>query len=240
MICSAGSCDAEIMIDPANLDTPEARLTWARKRRFPEAATFARVVGMKEVTYRSYEAGQNGFAKHASLFARKLNVPTDWLLTGGALSDDALVPAPLSNESAADQLDAVLLPEVEVAYSMGGGSINDDFPVIQMVPFSRAWLETLTHSPATMLMVARGDGDSMTPTIMDRDIVIIDRSDRRFNSQDRIWAICYGEFGMIKRVRALPGGQFQINSDNPTVTPIIATEDELTFIGRVVGVIRRI
>jgi phage repressor protein C with HTH and peptisase S24 domain len=228
------------MDQPKDLDAPEARLTWARRRRYPEAATFARVVGMKEVTYRSYESGQNGFAKHASGFAAKLGVPTDWLLNGGPLSDEMLAPIALTDESAADQLDAVLLPEVEVSYSMGGGSINDDFPIIQMVPFSRAWLETLTRSPARMLMVARGDGDSMTPTIMDRDIVIIDRSDRRFNSQDRIWAVCYGEFGMIKRVRALPGGQFQINSDNPAVTPIVATEDELTFIGRVVGVIRRI
>lgn len=80
----------------------------------------------------------------------------------------------------------------------------------------------------------------MMPTIFDQDIVIIDRSDRRFNSQDRIWAVAYGQFGMIKRVRALPDGQFEIGSDNPNVRPIIAAADEIHFIGRVVGVIRRI
>lgn len=228
------------MTNPAEIEAAHDRLVWARRQKYPDAADFARAVGIKPVTYRAYEGGQNGYAKHAALFASRLGVPTDWLLEGGPLIAGEILAPEITDESAAEHLDAVLLPEVEVAYSMGGGSINDPFPVVQMVPFSRAWLESLTRSPASMLMVARGDGDSMTPTIMDQDIVIIDRADRRFNSQDRIWAVAYGEFGMIKRVRALPDGQFQINSDNPAVTPIIATHDELHFIGRVVGVIRRI
>lgn len=227
------------MINPAQLETPEERLAWARARKYPDAADFARSLGMKPVTYRAYESGQNGYARHAADFARKLEVPTEWLLKGGHIMTET-ISTEITDVSAAEQLDAVLLPEVEVAYSMGGGSIVDDFPVTQMVPMSRAWLETLTRSPASVLMVARGEGDSMMPTIFDQDIVIIDRSDRRFNSQDRIWAVAYGQFGMIKRVRALPDGQFEIGSDNPNVRPIIAAADEIHFIGRVVGVIRRI
>jgi phage repressor protein C with HTH and peptisase S24 domain len=226
------------MINPAELESPQERLAWARARKFPDAADFARSINMKPVSYRAYETGQNGFAKHAADFARKLEVPTDWLMRGGPLKIGDIQP--MTDEGAAEQLDAVLLPEVEVAYSMGGGSVVDDFPITQMVPMSRAWLQTLTRSPASVLMVARGEGDSMMPTIFDQDIVIIDRSDRRFNSQDRIWAVAYGQFGMIKRVRALPNGQYEIGSDNPNVRPIIATADEVHFIGRVVGVIRRV
>lgn len=240
MICSGAMCETSRMTNPAEIEAAHERLVWARVRKYPDAADFARAVGIKPVTYRAYESGQNGFLKYASTFAARLGVPTDWLLNGGPLMLGEVAVPEITDESAAEHLDAVLLPEVEVAYSMGGGSVNGEYPVVQMVPFSRAWLETLTRSPASTLMVARGDGDSMTPTIMDQDIVIIDRSDRRFNSQDRIWAVAYGEFGMIKRVRALPDGQFQINSDNPSVTPIVATADELHFIGRVVGVIRRI
>lgn len=240
MICSGAMCETQGMTNPAEIEAAHERLIWARRRKYPDAADFARAIGMNPVTYRAYETGQNGFAKHASSFAARLGVPTDWLLNGDSFMLSEVALPEMTDESAAEQLDAVLLPEVEVAYSMGGGAVNSEYPIVQMVPFSRAWLETLTRSPASMLMVARGDGDSMTPTVMDQDIVIIDRSDRRFNSQDRIWAVAYGEFGMIKRVRALPDGQFQINSDNPAVTPIIATPGELHFIGRVVGVIRRI
>lgn len=139
----------------------------------------------------------------------------------------------------ADRLDAVLLPEVEVGYSMGGGADISDFPIVQQVPFSRAWLSSLTRSPPSELFVARGEGDSMMPTLLDQDIVIIDRSQKTMRQQDRIWAVVYGGFGMIKRLRGLPDGTLQINSDNPAVTPITATDNEAFIIGRVVAIVRR-
>jgi phage repressor protein C with HTH and peptisase S24 domain len=45
---------------------------------------------------------------------------------------------------------------------------------------------------------------------------------------------------MIKRVRRLPSGQFQLNSDNPAVSAIEATDDELFVVGRVVWIGRRV
>jgi len=143
-------------------------------------------------------------------------------------------------EQMADLLDAVLIPEIEVGYSMGGGADIDDYQVVQMVPMSRGWLATLTESPASHLFVARGEGDSMMPTLLDRDIVIIDRAQRSMRQQDRIWAIAYAGFSMIKRLRALPDGTLQINSDNKNVSSIQASEGEAFIIGRVVGIVRRI
>ncbi len=142
-------------------------------------------------------------------------------------------------EDLADRLDAVLLDEIEVGYSMGGGADVADFPIVQQVPFSRSWLSSLTQSPASELFVARGDGDSMMPTLLDGDIVIIDRGQRTLRQQDRIWAVSYGGFGMIKRLRALPDGTLQINSDNPAVTPITAVDGEAFLIGRVVAIVRK-
>jgi phage repressor protein C with HTH and peptisase S24 domain len=145
-----------------------------------------------------------------------------------------------ASAAAAQQLDAVLLPEIDVSYSMGGGSEIEEYPVTQLVPLSRGWLATLTRTPASELFVARGEGDSMQPTILDGDIVIVDRSERALRGQDRIWAVAYGNFGMIKRLRSLPNGALQINSDNPAVSPIEAFDGEAHIIGRVVGVVRRV
>ena len=139
-----------------------------------------------------------------------------------------------------EQLDAVMVPEVQVGLSMGGGSVIEDWPVVQMVPMSRSWLRGLTTSAPDQLMVARGDGDSMMPTILDQDLVIIDRAQNTPRQQDRIWALTYGGWGMIKRLRALPDGSLQINSDNTAVSPIVAFDGEAVIIGRVVGVVRRI
>jgi phage repressor protein C with HTH and peptisase S24 domain len=154
---------------------------------------------------------------------------------------DERLPEPATTQSEiAEQLDAVMIPEVQVGLSMGGGSAIEDWPVVQMVPFSRTWLRGLTTSTADQLMVARGDGDSMMPTILDQDLVIIDRAQNTPRQQDRIWALTYGGWGMIKRLRALPDGSLQINSDNANVSPIVAYEGEAQIIGRIVGVVRRI
>jgi phage repressor protein C with HTH and peptisase S24 domain len=140
----------------------------------------------------------------------------------------------------AEELDAVLLPEVEVSYSMGGGSVIEDWPVVRQVPFSRSWLRNLTASPPTELIVARGQGDSMMPTILDGDLVIIDLADRTPRQQDRIWAMSYGGWGMIKRLRQGPGGDLQLNSDNSAVSPIHAVDGEVQVVGRVAGIVRKI
>lgn len=152
--------------------------------------------------------------------------------TGGALQ---LLP-----EEMADRLDAVLIPEVEVRFSMGGGSVIEDWPVIQMVPMSRAWLRGLTRSPPDQLMIGRGEGDSMYPTIQHGELVIIDRAEVTPKQQDCVWAMSYGGLGMIKRLRQLPDGNYEIRSDNQAVSPIHAADGELAIVGRVVGVLRKI
>lgn len=161
---------------------------------------------------------------------------SDVLQLAGVDSSGDIIQTP---ESLADKLDAVLLPEIDVAYSMGGGAEIAEFPILRKVPFSRSWLSSLTKSSPNDLFVARGDGDSMMPTILDQDIVIIDRGQSTMRHQDRIWAVVYGGFGMIKRLRALPSGVLQINSDNPAVTPIEAVDGEAFIVGRVVAIVRR-
>ena len=153
--------------------------------------------------------------------------------------DDRHAPE-TEEDQLAQQLDAVMIDEIEVGYSMGGGTEVPDYQVVRQVPFSQKWLASLTNAPASQLFVARGDGDSMMPTLLDQDIVIIDRSQRTVKQQDRIWAVSYGGFSMIKRVRMLPDGAMQINSDNPAVSPIQAFEGEAYLIGRVIAIVRRI
>lgn len=83
MICSAPSCEMTCMTMPP-LDSPHERLAWAREQAgFADKADFARVAGVNPTTYRAYENGQNGFAKYAALFARKLGVTAEWLMEGG-------------------------------------------------------------------------------------------------------------------------------------------------------------
>lgn len=227
-------------------DTIAARLKSLRESAIPKLSirALAEMLGMSSSSYNHYET----VYKRPFLPLPLTQDLTRILGERGIDKREVLALAGITErfvpqsepEQMADQLDAVLLREIEVGYSMGGGSDVDDYPVVQMIPFSRAWLQSLTDAPAAQLVVARGEGDSMMPTLLDGDRVIIDLSQRSLRQQDRIWAVSYAGFGMIKRIRALTDGSIQINSDNGSVTPIHAVDGEAYLIGRVVGIIRKI
>lgn len=190
-----------------------------------------------------YDILRRGVGKpaHGISIARALNVSVDWLLTGeGRGSDCSESRSAVLDAGAAEQLGLKMIPEVDITYSMGGGALVEEFPDSRLVPFRRDWLERLTRGFKPDVFLTRGQGDSMMPTILDDDDVLVNRADNVVRQQDRIWALGYGELGMIKRVRRLPTGVFQLNSDNPAVSAIEATEDELFVVGRVIWIGRRV
>lgn len=135
--------------------------------------------------------------------------------------------------------DDVALQEWDIAYGMGGGSYLD-LPVTGTPhTFSRQWLRNFTHAPPDKIFLARGAGDSMSPTILDADMVIIDTSEREIRVGDKIWAVVYGTTGFIKRIRPMPDGSVKLLSDNPNVPAETAYDGELSVVGRVVAVVRK-
>lgn len=138
-----------------------------------------------------------------------------------------------------DDSDEVEIQEWDIAYGMGGGTYLD-LPVTGTKhKFSRTWLKHFTHSPPEKIFFGRGSGDSMSPTILDADIVIIDTSEREIRVGDKIWAVVYGTTGYIKRIRPMPDGGIKMLSDNPAVPPETAYDGEISVVGRVVAVVRK-
>jgi phage repressor protein C with HTH and peptisase S24 domain len=222
-----------------SLDTPGKRLKWARERKgFATASEFGKRVGIEAVTYRAYENDQNGYAQFAFLFAEKLGVGADWLLQGGIEPDAA--PSVSSGDETVSTLGLVMIPQLEIGYSMGGGSVFNDYRHVGLVPFHREMLRFIMRGSFNDLFAASAVGDSMQPTLLDGDIVLIDTAQKDITHQDRIWALSYGELGMIKRVRRLPGGTYRLMSDNGTVSDIDAADGEMYVVGRVIWIGRRI
>lgn len=240
MIYIATLCDASKMAEEVDFDSAGGRLKWARERAgFLDAAQFARAAKMNPITYRAYEAGQNGFAKHAPLFAQRLGVPTEWLIAGGSVPDgDAPDPPPIGEfgtpEILIEKFGIELVRQVDIRYSMGDGSVIEDYPETGFLPFNRSFLDHFTRAPVEKVFIANGHGDSMEPTIKRDEFVMIDASQNRVAQQDQIWALGYAGTGMIKRLRRIPGGKYLILSDNPSVPPQEAEEDDVYIVGRVV------
>lgn len=248
-------------------DTPAATPDQAAFADASFADRLRRALGGREFAWLSRESGVSTSAlsdlntkgkipraDNALKIARALGVSLDWLLTGQsdvtyAKADDVRkvlgersVPQSsgraVHTAEAGAELDLVTVREIDMAYGMGG-TYSDVGVESQVLHFPRSWMETITRTPAEMLVFARGKGDSMQPTVQDGDIVLIDRSIRTIREQDAIWALTIGDIAMIKRVR-IKGERVAILSDNDRVSPDEVHHEEINVVGRVVFIGRRI
>lgn len=202
-------------------------------------AELARRVKISQPTINALIKGNATGSKHLHRIAAELETSPAYLANE---TDDSAPVAPRTSaiEALVKELDLAILPELDIGYSMGGGTIQETYEQTGVVPFSRSWLRTMMTGSVDDLFVARGDGDSMEPTLKDGDIVLIDRAQQMIRHQDRIWAVAYGDLGMIKRVRRTPAGSYLLMSDNKTVSPIECNDGEMHVIGRVCWIGRKI
>jgi len=148
-------------------------------------------------------------------------------------------PGAMTTDDLAEELGLALIDEVDLALGMGATYLDATPEVKGRAPFRLEWLRGLYDGPVEALKVVQGRGDSMEPTIRDGDIVLIDTSSRRLDDQDLIWAVSYGDLGMIRRLRRLPSGALLMSPDNPVVRPTEAHDGECHIMGRVIFIGRR-
>jgi phage repressor protein C with HTH and peptisase S24 domain len=135
--------------------------------------------------------------------------------------------------------ETVELNELDLAYGMGSTFIQDAPVKSRSRTFSAGWLRNFTDSPFDKLFFAKGIVDSMMPTILDNDIVLIDTAQITPRMWDQLWAVDMGGLGMIKRLRPGKDGAMRLISDNPAVPEEIAYDDEMHVIGRVAAIVRK-
>lgn len=236
MICSIKLCDTAMM--GQQLDTPGERLKWAREKAgFSSGATFAAAAGVNATTYRAYENNQNGYAKLAPAFARRLGVSAEWLLEGGRTPTIKPPPAeadrqPTRSSDAGETVDIIRL---DLSLPMGPGATVDDYVEDEPLTFDLGYLRSFTRTPPHRLRLAGGAGDSMFPTLVANDLVWIDTTQNQLLHSDRIYAASINGGAAIKRLRPIAGGRrVLVISDNKTVDPYEVDADEVVIWGRVI------
>lgn len=136
----------------------------------------------------------------------------------------------------------VYVREVDISYAMGEGSVVEDYPSSGLVPFNLHFIRAVSRASTEKLFIATGHGDSMEPTLLRSDLVMIDTTQNHVGLSDQIWALTYAGGGMIKRLRRIKGentDQFLMLSDNPAVPPQTANVEDVHIVGKVIWVGRR-
>jgi phage repressor protein C with HTH and peptisase S24 domain len=244
---------------PRNPPVTAARLRARMKELRCEQDDLAAGVGITQSAVSQILTGKVLNSRHLPAIAAHLAVNLDWLsgrsdvkivmfnAAGDSISENDLAllqrqlgePQAIETSVAADQLGLVAVRELDLTFGMGATYL--EVPVTSHVRyFSHDWIRTYTQANPDNLMFAAGVGDSMAPTILDSDLLLIDASQQSIRLGDKIWAIAFGEVGMVKRLRPMPDGSVAILSDNPLVPETRAVDGEMSVLGRVVAAVRKI
>lgn len=227
------------------IDILRVRLVAAMDHRKVSSKALARTAGLGETVVRDIIKGMTADVKLGTVekLARALGLTLSDLLPDalGRAAVSRGVPSdhvPLISAHAGDG--AIAIRQVDIGYAMGAGREIEDYPDEMPVLFDAGFLASLTRASADCLYVARGDGDSMFPTIVNQDQVMIDTSQRQLNMQDRIWAVSVHGAGMIKRLRTIGPNRVRIISDNALIPPEEVDADDIFIAGRVVWIGRKV
>ncbi|MHB8110900.1 MAG: XRE family transcriptional regulator [Syntrophorhabdaceae bacterium] len=194
-------------------------------------------------SYQYYESGERVppmpiLAEIATQYGKTV----DWLLSG-----DLKLPATYTEGAelhidehpdleANIETDFTYVPQVNGKISAGKGSLPDN--VIEMkVAFRKEWIARKGNAKDMVLI--KVSGDSMAPTLLSGDLVLIDRGRKYFEPQGGIYAIALEDAIMIKRVQ-LVGDRVKIISDNKMYEPFEVMTDQVKINGKVIWFAREL
>lgn len=212
-----------------------------RLREAREGAGFAKAVdaaeafGWKYPTYAGHENGSRGFrADTARQYASAFGVSADWLLYGGEKPDRV-------ENGDAPPNGAALVPVYDVAASAGHGAMVDYEASAYGLAFPPDYLRRLTSSGPQNLSIISVKGESMEPTLLDDDIVLLDTSKTNL-SFDGLFVLRFGDALHIKRIgRSAKRDHITIISDNRDLyPPIDAAVAEVQAVGKVLWYGRKV
>jgi phage repressor protein C with HTH and peptisase S24 domain len=153
--------------------------------------------------------------------------------------DEQLLGAPTRTRELAD---LVQVSRLDVRASAGPGAVVDDEAAVGRMGFDPSWLRRLTRARADELSIIRVSGDSMSPTLVDGDDVLVDRSEAGTRLRDGIYVLRRDDTLMVKRLAIAPtSATLTISSDN-TAYPTWrdCPLDSVAVVGRAVWSGRRL
>lgn len=126
--------------------------------------------------------------------------------------------------------------EYDVRLSAGDGAFATEENVVRRWPFDSGFLSDVLDVRHGDLAIAEVRGDSMSPTLISGDRVLIDLRDKQI-SQPGIFVVWDGHGVVIKRVERILGegyGGIRLISDNERHNPYTVMAEEVSIVGRVI------
>lgn len=98
--------------------------------------------------------------------------------------------------------------------------------------FRRDWLERIASAVNNVILMPV-HGESMEPSLVDGDVVIVDLAHKRIEDGS-IYAIGAGDVVLLRRLYLLSVGRYRIVSDNPMWDPEEVDPSQIRILGKVI------
>lgn len=123
--------------------------------------------------------------------------------------------------------------------SCGGGAIDDEAILTRTIKVDKKQLEELGFSSAKNLEAIKVVGDSMLPTLKESDLVLVNRNSNKYNNRDA-FLVNTTDGLFIKRLQIdSEKSKIELISDNELYSNSTFNVDEVTIMGKVVGVLEQ-
>lgn len=143
-----------------------------------------------------------------------------------------------TDEKTSEFKDYVFIPRVNDQISAGPGTTPYNMSDLR-IAFRKDWIRR-KGDPKNMSLI-KVIGDSMEPTLLAGDLVLIDHNRNRIDAQGGIYALSIDHEIMIKRIHPqYPHGKIKIISDNPRYEPIVSEVNQIKINGKVIWFAREI
>ncbi len=196
----------------------------------------ARLLGESPQNIKNWE--MRGVSKAGALKAEELiGCSAAWVLTGDG---QATARSRGTRRAPASAGSAVSVPRLANAASMGGGSdMAPEDVLVGNLTLSPAWIGRTLRGLSTPdnLRFIHAYGDSMEPTFLDGDVLLVDAGVRTLEV-DGVYVLGAQNRLFIKRVRQRLDGAYEISSDNPTVKTVDVLDGQhaVEILGKVIWI----
>lgn len=190
---------------------------------------FAERLGVHGNTIRNYESGKRSpdTAFLAKLLEEFPGTDPGWLLTGEGDKQRTEGEA---------QKGFVMLPRYELEVGAGPGRHVESEQIVDFVSFKEDWVINYLRVPRQHLALLTVKGDSMTPTLNDGDLILVDLRAGRLEDS-AVYVIEFDDALLVKRIQRKFDGSIVIKSDNSLYEPEVIPKERaeaLRIVGRVV------
>jgi phage repressor protein C with HTH and peptisase S24 domain len=198
-------------------------------------AELARTVGVSDNAIYKWLSGR-GQPTVANLMAlaKAGHVSVEWLATGHEVSSVNRA----SEEGSVQLGDYVFLPRHGLKVLAQGDPIESE-QIVDYLAFRADWVKARLNTEPRNLLLIETIGDSMSPTLEDSDLLLVDLTEPRFK-HDGIYVLRRECDLAVRRVQRRADGNLLVTSDNSAYESLIVARDELRVVGRVIWISGRL